>query len=143
MSNTLPAQRLDTVMTRDVVSINMDLTLGQAMELCSEKLIRHLLVVDEEKRLVGVVTDRDLRYYISPRMGTLSENNADRATLSRHIHQIMARQVVSATVDITLSEAAQLMLTNGVGCLPVVDADRRVLGIITTVDFLRFIAKAD
>jgi acetoin utilization protein AcuB len=142
MSNILQTQRLDAVMTRDVVSIDMDLTLGQAMELCSEKRIRHLLVVDEEKRLVGVVTDRDLRYYISPRIGTLSENSADRSTLSRHIHQIMVRQVVSATGDIALSEAAQLMLTNGVGCLPVVDADRRVLGIITTVDFLRFIAKA-
>lgn len=142
MSNILQTQRLDTVMTRDVVSIDMDLTLGQAMELCSEKRIRHLLVVDEEKRLVGVVTDRDLRYYISPRIGTLSENSADRSTLSRHIHQIMVRQVVSATGDIALSEAAQLMLTNGVGCLPVVDADRRVLGIITTVDFLRIIAKA-
>ncbi len=130
-------------MARDVVSIDMDLTLGSAMELCASRRIRHLPVVDENKCLAGMVTDRDLRYFISPRIGTLSENNADRATLSRHVHQIMTRQVISATGDISLSEAAQLMLSHGVGCLPVLDGDRHVIGIITTVDFLRFIAKSE
>jgi acetoin utilization protein AcuB len=141
MTNAMQAQQLDSIMTKDPVCVDMDLTLGHAMELCSEKRIRHLPVLDESKHLIGMVTDRDLRYHISPRIGTLSENNSDRATLGRHVHQIMVRQVVSATAETAMSEAAQRMLENGVGCLPVVDGERHVIGIITTADFLRYIAK--
>ena len=132
---------LDRVMTEDVVCIDMDFTLLKAIELCSEKRIRHLPVLDENNRLVGIVTDRDLRYFLSPRIGTISENNSDRESLSRHVHQMMVRKVVSATADMTLSEAAQLMLENRVGCLPVVNSDRLVVGIITTADILRYVAQ--
>ena len=133
--------RLDRVMTSDVVCIDMDLTLGKAIELCSEKRIRHLPVLDENNRLAGIVTDRDLRYFLSPRIGTLSENTSDRESLHRRVHQMMVRCVVYATADTGLPEAAQLMLTNRIGCLPVVDGDRRVIGIITTTDLLRYIAE--
>ena len=129
-------------MTRDVVCIDMDFTLGKAIELCSQKGIRHLPVLDENKRLAGIVTDRDLRFFLSPRLGTLSENNSDRESLHRRIHQMMIRQVVSATENTRLAEAAELMLTNRVGCLPVVDGGRRVIGIITTTDLLRHVAES-
>ena len=132
---------LDRVVTEDVVCIDMDFTLLKAIELCSEKRIRHLPVLDENRRLAGIVTDRDLRYFLSPRLGTISENSSDRESLSRHVHQMMVRKVICATTDMTLSEAAQLMLTNRIGCLPVVNDDRRVVGIITTSDILRYIAK--
>ena len=129
------------IMIRDVVCIDMDFTLGKAIELCSEKKIRHLPVLDEHNCLAGMVTDRDLRYFLSPRIGTLSENNSDRESLNRRVHQIMVRQVICANESTPLSEAAQLMLTNRVGCLPVVDSRRHVVGIVTTTDLLRYIAE--
>jgi len=132
---------LARVMTKDVVCINMDFTVGKAIELCSEKKIRHLPVLDENNRVAGIVTDRDLRYFVSPRLGTISENTSDRESLSRHVHQIMVRKVICVTVGMTLPEAAQLMMANRIGCLPVVDIDRRVMGIITTNDLLRYIAE--
>jgi acetoin utilization protein AcuB len=131
---------LDSIMAGNVFCIDMDTTVGRAIELCSEKRIRHLPVLDDNKVLVGVVTDRDLRYFISPRLGTLSENNSDRATLTRHVHQVMVRQVTCVGLDTTLPEAAQLMLTNSVGCLPVLDSERHVVGILTKTDLLRYIA---
>jgi CBS domain-containing protein len=127
-------------MTRDVVCIDLDFTLGKAIELCSGVRIRHLPVLDEKGRLAGIVTDRDLRYFLSPRLGTISENNSDRESLGRHVHQMMIRQVVCATADMTLPEAARMMLENRVGCLPVVNGDHNVVGIITTTDLLRYIA---
>jgi CBS domain-containing protein len=129
------------IMTRDVVCINMDTTLGKALDLCSQKRIRHLPVLDEDNRLVGIVTDRDLRYFISPRLGTLSENSSDRESMNRHVHQMMVRQVVCAGESITLAEAAQMMLDNRIGCLLVVDSDRRVIGILTTTDLIRYVAQ--
>jgi acetoin utilization protein AcuB len=136
-----PVMRIDQVITKDVVCVDMDVTLGNATELCSGKKIRHLPVLDENKRLAGIITDRDIRYFLSPRLGTISENNSDRESLSRRVHQVMIRHVVCATENTSLSEAAGLMLANRVGCLPVVDADRHVIGIITTTDLIRYIAK--
>jgi len=132
---------IQELMTRDVVCADMDTPLGNAMELCSDKRIRHLPVLDDQKQLAGLVTDRDLRYYVSPRLGTISENRSDRESLERPLHLIMIRNVVVASVSSTLAEAAQLMLENRVGCLPVVDSDRHVVGIITTTDLIRYIAR--
>ncbi len=140
MSTEPQSDGLDRVMTREVVCINMDFTLSQAIELCSEKRIRHLPVLDENNQLVGMVTDRDLRYFASPRLGTISENNSDRESLSRHVHQMMVRNVVCTGENTTLSKAAQLMLANRLGCLPVIDNERHVVGIVTTTDLIRYIA---
>jgi acetoin utilization protein AcuB len=135
------SEPLSTVMQTTVISIDMDATVGTAMELCTNRRIRHLPVLDEGRKLVGLLTDRDLRACISPRIGTLSENNADRETLHRHIHVVMTRQVVTAPPTMTLSQAAALMLERKVGCLPVVYDDGSLAGIVTTTDFLRVIAQ--
>src|SRR5512145_1028540 len=130
-----------SLMKSDVVCADMDTPLGEAMDLCSAKRIRHLPVLDERKQLVGLVTDRDLRYYVSPRLGTISENRSDRESLQRPLHLIMVRNVVVASADATLAEAAGRMLANRVGCLPVIDADRHVIGILTATDLIRHVAE--
>ena len=132
---------LGSIIRTRVISINMDATLGEAMELCLNRRIRHLPVVDDDGRLAGLMTDRDLRAHISPRMGTISENNADRETLHRRIHLFMVREIVSGFPSMTLAEATGLMLEKRVGCLPVVDEDRRLVGIVTTSDFLGIFAQ--
>jgi CBS domain-containing protein len=130
------------IMKSDVVCADMDFTLGKAIELCEEKRIRHLPIKDERGQLAGLVTDRDLRYYVSPRLGSISENRADRESLERPIHLIMARKVVVASADTPLWEAAQLMLDNRVGCLPIINLARQIVGILTTTDLIRYIAQA-
>ncbi|HYK91595.1 MAG TPA: CBS domain-containing protein [Acidobacteriota bacterium] len=124
-------------MRAETVTIDMDATVGEAMNLCTSKCIRHLPVLDEEGRLVGLITDRDLRAFISPRIGTISENNADRETLNRHVHVIMIRNLATGSPAMTLAQAARLMLEKRVGCLPIVHDDKRVAGIVTTSDFLK------
>jgi len=131
---------LSSVMRADVISVDLDTTLGDALELCANRRIRHLPIVDEEGRLAGLVTDRDLRASISPRIGTISENNAARESLQRHVHVIMTRNLVTGTPTMALSLAAKLMLERRVGCLPVIHPDRSLAGIVTTSDFLRVIA---
>jgi acetoin utilization protein AcuB len=129
-------------MKTDVVCAGLDITLGKAIELCEEKRIRHLPIVDDANQLVGLVTDRDLRYYVSPRVGTISENKADRESLERPIHLIMIHKVVATSAETPLWEAAELMLENRVGCLPVLNLGRRVVGILTTTDLIRYIAQS-
>lgn len=128
------------VMTRTVVCIDLDTHIGDAMDLCSQNRIRHLPVLDERQGLAGLVTDRDLRYFISPRIGTISENSTDRQSLRRPVHLIMNREVVSAAPTAALPDAAKSMIDHRIGCLPVLDNDRHVVGIVTATDFLRYIA---
>ncbi|HSW39252.1 MAG TPA: CBS domain-containing protein [Acidobacteriota bacterium] len=129
------------VMTTNPFSITMDTSLGDAMNVCSDKRIRHLPVVNEQGILTGLVTDRDLRQFISPRIGTISENNTDREWLKRPVHLMMVRQAVFTGPDASLSEAASLMLMHRIGCLPVCDAEKRMVGIITNTDLIRYIAE--
>jgi acetoin utilization protein AcuB len=112
------------------------------MELCIEKRIRHLPILDEHKQLAGIITDRDLRLHLSPRIGTLAENKTDRESLEQPIHLMMRHTVVVASADTTVAEAAQLMLENRVGCLPVINLGRHVIGIVTTTDLLRYLAES-
>jgi acetoin utilization protein AcuB len=132
--------RLESVMQKNIVRADADTTVGEAMTICFQHRIRHLPVLNSQGRLVGIVTDRDLRFYISHRLGTIMENNTDRETLHRHLHVIMVRRVVTGTPDMTVADAARLMVDYHVGCLPVVDAENHLLGIMTAGDFLRLIA---
>jgi acetoin utilization protein AcuB len=111
------------------------------MELCTEKRIRHLPILDDNKQLAGLITDRDIRFHLSPRLGTISENKSDRESLERPIHLIMTRSVIVASEKTSLEEAAQLMLADRLGCLPVVNSDGRVVGIVTAIDFVGYIAR--
>ena len=134
------AMTLSSITQADIVSIGMDESLKSALEVCTDRRIRHLPVVDENGALVGILTDRDIRYYLSPRLGTISENNSDRATLERRVHTAMVRNVVTGTPDMSLGAAAKKLLQDRVGCLPVVDDDHRIVGVVTTSDFLLLLA---
>jgi CBS domain-containing protein len=130
------------IMTADVYTTNMDTPIARALEICSQKKIRHLPVVDDLGALAGLVTDRDLRYYISPRIGTISENMSDRESLNRPVHLIMIRNTITINLQTSIAEAAQSMLDHRVGCLPVIDYHCHVIGMITSTDLIRCIAKA-
>ncbi len=131
---------LSSIMKTEVVCIGMDESLKDALDACMARRIRHLPVVDDNRCLVGILTDRDIRYHLSPRLGTISENSSDRATLERRVHMIMARNVITGTPDTSLAAAAKTILRNRVGCLPVVSSDNSVVGIVTVSDFLILIS---
>jgi len=133
--------RLKSVMKSEVIRAGMDATLSEAITICFQQRIRHLPVVDSDGQLTGLVTDRDMRFYISHRLGTIMENNSDRETLRHHLHVIMVRRPITGRPDMPIDEAARLMVDNHIGCLPVVDTKNLLLGIVTAGDFLRLIAQ--
>jgi len=129
-------------MISEVAVVKMDTTVDDALRLCVERRIRHLPVVDEENRLSGLVTERDMRTFLSSRIGTNTENKSDGKGLKRPVHLVMIRNPVTATPEISLSEAALQMLTRRVGCLPVIDTELHVVGIVTASDFLKYLANS-
>jgi len=122
-------------MKRDPVTVTPDDSFRHAMTLIRQKGIRHLPVV-EGGRLVGIVTDRDIRQ-TSPSPATSLEIHELHYLLERvTIREIMTKNVITVTADTPIEEAARLMLAHKIGGLPVVK-DGTLVGIITETDILR------
>ena len=119
-------QQVKEVMTRDVVALRPQQPFAQALALLAQHRFRHLLVIDADARLAGVISDRDLLRCMS------RESDLERLTVA----DIMWSAVVTVQPDTLLSEAAAQMLSRRINCLPVVEHDR-VCGILTSTDLLR------
>ena len=128
-------------MTTRVVTIEMDDSLEVVRDIFKKVRFHHLLVVDNN-RLVGIISDRDILKAVSPFVGTMSETTRDRATLNKRAHQIMSHHPVTVRSSCTLQEAAELMLARGVSCLPITTIGGEVLGIVTWKDVLRAILES-
>ena len=129
-------------MTTPVVTLWAEQTLPLASDIMRFKHIRHLPVIDSERRLVGLVSHRDiLAAQISTQTGlTDDEKRARQAGVT--VDQIMTRDVWTVRPDALASAAGTTLLDHRYGCLPVVDQSGILLGILTERDFLRFAVKA-
>jgi CBS domain-containing protein len=125
-------------MARPAVTIGAGATCREAIDLMKSRQIRHLPVVDRE-RLVGIVTDRDLRQMVFD--PAIQERlSQDVAVLdTRPVREAMTWAVLSVAPDTDLRQAARLMHEQKIGALPVVEGDR-VVGMLTERDVLRAFA---
>jgi acetoin utilization protein AcuB len=126
-------------MSRRVVTVDLDAPLEAIRDSFRQHQFHHLLVLDRG-RLAGIISDRDLLRAISPFLGTFSETPRDLATLHKRAHQIMSRHPVSVTARESVEEAARLLIVSQVSCLPVVDSDGTVEGVLTSKDLLKALA---
>ena len=135
-----PSAHLRQIMSPHVVTVAMDDTLRVVRQLFEQHRFHHLLVVDG-RRLVGVISDRDLLRHVSPFVGReFAERAQDAATLNKRAHQIMTRAPIFARPDATISEGIGLILEHRISCLPVVDEQSHPIGIVTWRDLLKALA---
>ena len=125
-------------MTTHVVTVDMDVTLKDIREIFEHASFHHILVT-ENKKLVGIISDRDLLKTISPYANTPSERTRDAATLKKRAHQIMTRRPITIAVDGSILEAIRLFVEQKISCLPVLNHDGSVAGILTWRDILKAI----
>ena len=122
------------IMTKDPLTVTPVETVGQADDLMNTNRIRQLPVV-QGKELVGIVTDRDVRSFLS---GSLLESiEAREKALSTEVREIMTTEPITVSPDDDLPEAVELMIDEKIGGIPVVDAAEGLVGIVTYVDILR------
>ncbi len=119
--------RVAEVMTREVVSLSPDQSFFEALSLLARHRFRHLLVVGADRRLVGVISDRDLLRF------TTRRPTLDSTTVS----DFMKREIVTVLPEAFLSEAVAEMLAHRINCLPVINEAGQVCGILTSTDLLR------
>lgn len=127
------------IMSRRVVTVSPDDTLAVVRRLFDEHRFHHLIVA-EKGVARGVLSQRDLLKHLSPFVGTLSEARKDAWTLEKRVHQVMSRTIVWAQPETPITEAALMMAANRISCLPVLSDKGHPVGIVTTVDLLRWIA---
>ena len=116
-------KRAENGMIYDPVTIPCGSTVAQALDIMSEYQIGGIPVVDEEKRLVGIVTNRDLRF---------------ERRLDRPVEEIMTKEnLVTTHQQTNLADAAQILQENKIEKLPVVDKDNHLVGLITYKDITK------
>jgi len=131
--------KLEEIMVTEVITVGMDEGLEIVRVLFERSHFHHVLVLDEDGTLVGVVSDRDLLKALSPFISTLAERPQDLQTLKRRVHQIMSHRPVTAVRNGSVRDAAALMLKNQISCLPIVRPDQTVEGIVTWKDILKWL----
>jgi len=123
-------------MTPDPITITADATMKEALELVRSKPFRHLPVLDRDKKLVGIVTEKSLLYASPTSDASLSSFEVNYILSHTKVGQVVQGDVVTVEPDLPLEEAARVMIDRRFGCLPVVEKGD-LLGIISDTDIFR------
>ena len=122
-------------MTSTVVSASPEQTLRDAIELLRRQRIRHLPVTDNQ-RLVGIVTDRDVKRATPSVLTGVGKEEYDAALVAIKIGQFMTRDPITISRRSPLKRAVEIFINTRVGALPVVE-NGQLVGILSDVDILR------
>jgi CBS-domain-containing membrane protein len=152
MEELLPVNVKD-VMSRDVDTVRPDTNIQDIARLMTEKHLRALPVVDENQRVIGIITESDLFLkekgmpFSAVKLPALFQKWVDPAHLaeiyedaSHHTAaDVMTEDVISVDLEETIGHAALLLFKHDFKTLPVIE-DGRLVGLISRVDFIRFLA---
>ncbi len=113
-------KRSENGMISDPVTLSKDHTLAEAKDLMSKYKISGLPVVDSDNKLIGIITNRDVKY---------QEN------LSAKVEELMTKEnLITSDKSTTLEQAKEILLKNRIEKLPIVDAENHLVGLITIKD---------
>ena len=120
-----------SIMTARVVTVEMDDRLEVVKQIFDTLKFHHLLVVDDRKKLTGIVSDRDLLKALSPYVGSAAETTRDIATLNKRVHQIMSRNPITLHPEAKIEVCVQLFLGKRISCIPIVNSDFKPVGVVS------------
>ena len=123
-------------MAIDVKSVSTGTSMNDAVKLMQNHHIRILPVMKSEK-ILGVVTDLDIKRASSSNATLLEAHELQYLISKLKIKEIMNAEPITIPMDHTIGEAAEIMLQNRIAGLPVVDPDRKLVGIITQTDIFK------
>lgn len=128
---------ISEVMIPKPITITPDQTIGRAIELMARYDIRRLPVVKEGK-LVGIITDRDVRQLGGRPTLKLPKTAQDDAYLNLPVEEAMTLNVITIRANQPVQDAIQVMLKHKIGGLPTVDPQGQLAGMLSTQDVLKY-----
>jgi acetoin utilization protein AcuB len=126
-------------MTTDVTTVQETDSLLDATMIFVRSTLRHLPVL-REKKLVGVVTERDVKQFSPSILSGISPDEYNTLMETTPISRVMTRDPATVNPGQSMFEAVQILTTRRIGCLPVVD-NGELMGILTNTDMLRQLAR--
>lgn len=128
------------IMTRKVVCVYKSDSLAKAVDLMTIAGSHHLIVVEADGSLVGILSDRDCKEALLSPITTFNTRQQEQFANQIAVERIMSPAPITITPQVTVQEAAHLMLEKHIHALPVFH-DGSVIGIVTSTDLLRVLAE--
>ena len=123
-------------MSKTVITIDTEDSIQDAMKLLKTHKIRMLPVIKKGK-LVGVITDRDIKRASASDATTLSVHELNYILSKIKVKDVVSKRLITVPYDYTIEETAEVLLNNKISGLPVVDHDGKIVGTITQSDIFR------
>ena len=130
------------LMSHPVRTLERNDILSNADSVMRDERIRHLPVLDDAGRLVGIVSQRDLFLNALTRALGYGTMARDRSFRTIAVKEVMTENVVTTTPETPITTAAQMMVDRKIGCLPVVESNALV-GILSESDIVSAVARGD
>ncbi len=133
--------KVKELMTKKVITVHPEENVDRVFFLFHFERIRHIPVLEKGK-VVGIISDRDIKKILGPRKETLEKPDGTSISIStRRVRNIMRRRVVTIGPKDKASDAAAIMVKRKIGALPVIDKNGKLAGIITATDILKAFVK--
>lgn len=133
----MTAKTVAELMTANPLFVRREQSLKDAHDLMRNKNIRHIPVLDEQDKLVGVLTQKKMIATVMGLLAKYGTSALERKEKQQIIGELMDTDFATVQPEQALAEVISYFLKNKHGCLPVVDADEQLLGILTSSDFVR------
>lgn len=130
---------VENIMSRELITLDIGDDLEKAKSIFDTTNIHHILITNN-KKLMGIITDRDVFKHLSPSVGTRKETPKDTFLLSKKVHLIMSRNPITANASISTNEAVLLFHNHHISCLPIINSKLEPIGIITWRDIIKVVA---
>ncbi|MCH3917166.1 MAG: CBS and ACT domain-containing protein [Spirochaetia bacterium] len=125
-------------MTRNPVTATPDMSIADASALMKHEKVHRLPVLDEEKHLIGIISEKDILYATPSPASSLSIHEMAYLLSRLTVGKLMTKDVVTITKDVTVEEAAKMMVDQDLSCLPVIE-NGKLIGIITKSDMFKIL----
>ncbi|PCJ48167.1 MAG: CBS domain-containing protein [Gammaproteobacteria bacterium] len=129
---------VDQIMSQNLNTVTADEDLQSLSNTFDKVSYHHIPVVDADNRLLGIISDRDVTQRLSPFIGTEHERDCDRELLNSTAADIMTADPITIAQSTRIETASILLLENNFSCLPVVDDDGKIEGLLTWKDILNY-----
>lgn len=129
------------VMTANVLTVSIDQKLSTVRKMMAENQIHHIPVVNDRK-LVGLISATDMLKLNIASAETCTESIDELIDKQYTIEQVMQKNLVTINIRDSMRKAAHILSNGLFHSLPVIDDDRNLIGIITSTDLIRYLAKS-
>ena len=132
--------KITEIMSSPTITATLDDFLSEVKEILAVNKFEHIVIVEEGK-LMGVLSERELLLAISPYVNSNVYTTRDLATLNQRVAQIVERHPLYLDDQSEVEDAIDMFDKNHISCIPIVDADFVPIGIVTRSDIIHLFNK--